>query len=392
MTGEGSRLLQLCAMLLLLITVVQPAGAQPFIEGTHFWLEPAVFPGKTILQAHPQGPAKAKGVVIWNDGYSGDKIAPGKVPPIVQYFAEAGWDAYNLRRHSEFYAQRIALVMMVGVEKIKEKGYQRIVLMGQSGGAWGSIELGTYRTDILGILPLAPAGYGDYSHDGRWRQNDFEMRTKWDSYKGSTIRVGAGFFTNDDWYETKQPNIRGPFARQRLTELGIPNFIISQPDYSGMSTHFGGVGWEFARRYGPCLDAFFETGKTPACNDDDPATAATFQILPALPTLPRKGTGYTGFWQGTIATGRFARLIIPALADGRTEAYYQIGTGIDGEKPTTAKWVLAQRDGHLVYESGKFEYRLAFAGNDQIRITYINHAAAQRAEAYFATLHRLLQR
>lgn len=390
MTGECSRLLQLCAMLLLLITVVQPAGAQPFIEGTHFWLEPAVFPGKTILQAHPQGPAKAKGVVIWNDGYSGDKIAPGKVPPIVQYFAEAGWDAYNLRRHSEFYAQRIALVMMVGVEKIKEKGYQRIVLMGQSGGAWGSIELGTYRTDILGILPLAPAGYGDYSHDGRWRQNDFEMRIKWDAYKGSAIRVAAGFFTDDDWYETKQPNIRGPFARQRLTELGIPNFIISQPDYPGMSTHFGGVGWEFARRYGPCLEIFFDTGKAPTCDDADPATAAVFK-LPVVDVPSKRVRGFTGLWQGTIATGRLVRLIVPPVTEGRVDAYYQTGLGVDLDKQETNKWPLALRDGKLVREAGKFEFRLASDGDDRLRITYINHAAAQPAEAGFATLHRVVK-
>lgn len=360
-----------------------PSRAQNFVEGTHYWLEPAASRGA----GGTLGPDQAKGAVIWNDGYSPDRNASQAVPPIVRYFAEAGWDAFNLGRHSAFTTQRISPLILLAVDKVKAKGYRRIVLIGHSAGAFASIEVGGYRQDITGILPLAPAGYGDYGHGRDWRQNDFVLRKMWDSYEGSPLRVAAGFFSGDDWYETKEPHVRGPYARQRLTELGVANFIISEPDYPGMKTHSGGVGVEFARRFGPCLEHFFDTGERPSCDDRDPATAALFGITPPAPA--KDGAGFAGRWQGTITTGRFVVLTIPPPTANRSTAIYQTGHGIGDDRAETEKWSLVPRDGMLVRE-GKFEFRLRVVENgESLKVTYADYASTG-AEKDFAVLRRVV--
>jgi hypothetical protein len=384
--------LRLGAVFLLSLTVTAlPAAAQPFIEGTHYWFGPALFPGKKEPKDHPRGPALARGLVIWNGGYDSSRMALEKVPPIVQYFAEAGWDTFNLRRHTSVMGDKVPVLILDVVARAKATGYKRILLFGQSRGAFASIQVGSYKADIHGILPLAPAGFGDYGRSSDWRQNDFYIRSLWDSYKGSRIHVAAGFFTGDDWYETKHPHVRGPYATRRLTELGVPNFIISQPDYPGMSTHSGGTGWEFARRYGPCLDLFFETGKAPPCEDADPATSETFK-LPAVPLPVIGGTGFTGIWQGTSSTGRYVRLIIPPMTEGRSEAFYQTGRGVDLDRPGSTKWGLVARDGRLIREADGFEFRIAADGSDKLQVTYVNRKVTPVTESGFAILHRIIKR
>jgi len=382
-------LLRLAIVLCGLLICIQSASAQNFVEGQHYWLEPAVFLGSTPPKDHPRGPQKAKGVVLWNDGYSGG-IAWDKVPHIVQYFAEQGWDAYNLRRHSAFYSQKISPLVLLGIEKLKAMGYSRIVLMGQSAGAYASIEVGSYRAEITGLLALAPAGFGNSSCCSEWRQNDSYIRTFWDKYKDSKLRVAAGFFANDEWYEIKHPQVRGPYAEKRLIENGIPNFIVSEPKYAGMATHFGGLGWQFARRYGPCLEIFFDTGRRPSCEDTVPGTAATFNIRPIQIPLAN-GDGYTGQWQGTLTAGNFVVLTLPPLTNGAVLGTYQIGTGLDVDKPGTAVWTLLPQDGRLAAKDKDYEIRVYPERDGKLKLTYIANANPTEERDY-ALLTRVTAR
>lgn len=382
--------IRLAAIVIGLVFCIQSASAQNFVEGQHYWLEPAVFPGANAPKEQ-RGPQKAKGVVLWNDGYKNDAIAPGKVPPIVQSFAEQGWDAYNLRRHSAFYTQKVSPLVLLGIEKLKAMGYSRIVLMGQSAGAYASIEVGSYRAEITGLLALSPAGFGSYTCCNDWRQNDSYIRTFWDKYKDTNLRVAAGFFSGDDWYETKHPQVRGPYAEKRLTENGIPNFIVTEPKYAGMDTHFGGVGWQFARRYGPCLEVFFDTGIRPSCEDTDPGMPQLVGIKP--PSIPPADQSpFTGQWQGTIAIGRFAVLTIPPMSGDQAAATYHLGFGPDAQKATITPWKMQLRDGHLISEAGRHEFRSRVAEDGTLRITSRNLATENAPELYFATLYRITER
>lgn len=346
-----------------------PAGAQMFIEGTHYWFEPAEFPG-TAPKNHPLGPDKARGLVIWNGGYDPGRNPLVKTIPLVQYFAEAGWDAYNLQRSTAVMGDHTPGVIITAIERAREKGYRRIILMGQSRGAYASIQAGAWHGNVHGILPLAPAGFGDYGKSGQWRENHFAVRQLWESYKGSQIRVAAGFFTGDDWYETKEPHVRGPYAKKRLTELGIPNFIIDQPAHPGMQGHTGGTSWQFARRYGPCLEHFFETGENPGCADDDAATAQLFGIKPPAVVdgdMAAGGPQYAGLWQGTWHnSGRFTALVIPPPSGGKVTGTYMLGKGVNGDRAEHSAMTFIVSGDSLVRD-GKIQFRFALQPDGSLR-------------------------
>ena len=376
-TVGGGRLLTSvfrALVLAALLVTAWPAAGQTYTEGQHYWFEAAVFPGNAP-KGHPYGPAKAKGVVIWNDGYSTDRGAPEKVPPLMQALAEAGWDVFNLRRHSVLFMGRdntvsseiAASLILFGIDTLKARGYQRVALSGQSRGAYASILAGAYKAEVTGIMPLSPAGFGDYTRASDWIQNDLAIRAMWEKYAGSPIRVAAGFFSGDDWYETKRPNVRGPYAEKRLTELGVANFIISEPPHVGMSTHFGGTSWQFGRRYGPCVDRFFDTGKRPACDDADPATAATFGIRPA-PVDSRDG--YAGLWQGTWWNGRFIVLSVRPPENGIYKVAYQLGHGVNGDKVESTELSFTEKGGMLVRDH-TVEFRLQLNGDGTLAVSRI---------------------
>jgi hypothetical protein len=363
-----------------------PAAAQNFMEDRDYWYKPAVFPGRSDLSKHPYGADKAKGLVIWNHGYSPDKLAPEKVPPVMQYFAEAGWDSYHLQRHPIIGVSKgksvagathdltTPLILHV-LEQPAVRAYSRIVLMGQSRGAFATIHVGSLKPKIHGILPLSPAAFGDAGKSREWRQNDTYIRELWEKYKDSGILVAAGFFTGDDWFETQQPNVRGPYAEKRLTELGIPNFIINQPAYYDMQGHGGGQSWEFARRFGPCLQQFFETGQKPSCSEETAATALTYGIK--LPKLATDGA-FTGLWQGTWHNGRFIAISIWKHSNGLYEATYMSGKGVNGDKPEHTKMPLVQQGDELVRDHN-IEFRFRRDGTDRLQVVRIDRSKPSEA-------------
>jgi pimeloyl-ACP methyl ester carboxylesterase len=259
----------------------------------------------------------------------------------------------------------VASIILTGVERVRTMGYQRVILLGQSRGAFGSIQAAAQHPEIDGILALAPGWTADYGKSSEWRRNDFDIRPYWDKYAGTTYRIAAAFFENDDLYETKEPHVRGPYAHNRLTELGVTNFILDQPKYAGMAGHHGGTSWEFARRLGPCLVYFFETGSAPSCAESDAATAAIFGIV--LPNLP-DGNGYAGLWQGTWSNGRFLALAIQPPVNSRHSAVYWQGAGVNSDKAQSSTWNLIEKDGDLVHAAA-VEFRLRLEGDGRLRVT-----------------------
>lgn len=378
----------------LLAVCTAPVAAQNFTEERDYWYKPAVFPGRSDLSKHPYGPGKAKGLVIWNHGYSPDKLAPEKVPPVMQYFAEAGWDSYHLQRHPIIGVSKgkpiagatqdltTPLILHV-LERPEVRAYSRIILMGQSRGAFAAIHTGSLKPKIHGILPLSPAAFGDAGKSKEWRQNDTYIRELWEKYKDSGILVAAGFFSGDDWFETQQPNVRGPYAEKRLTELGVANFIINQPTYHDMQGHGGGQSWEFARRFGPCLQQFFETGQKPSCSETDRNTATTFRIK--LPKLP-KHDGYSGLWLGTWTNGRLAAAVIEPGENGNYKGVYRTGLGVNGDRPEDNSWLLTREGDGLVRtrtHENNAGIRLSLLDNERLQVDWTSHKGDRSMTSIF---------
>lgn len=339
------------------------ASAQPFEEGKHYEFKPAVYErGETLA---PKGAAAAKGLVIWNHG-RGNKAASETAPPIARFFGQRGWDVYGLYRGFGVDSRRATYeVLQIALKKSQELGYQKIILMGQSAGGFGSVEAVRYGSEVVGIVALAPAAYGSYSGESAsrdWRMNDFMMRDMWEKFQGKPVRVAAAYFNGDVYYEDQVPNTRGPWLAETLTKYGVPNLVVNQPSTPPLYGHSAGLSWTFARRYGACIFELMETGIAPPCSDDDPATLTTFRIT--LPPASSVDTGepYAGRWFGTWSGGRLVAIPILRREGNRLIARYISGTGADVQRdaPENLDWPITDTGNGLRRETTNtvFEFRL----------------------------------
>src|SRR5262249_20179988 len=146
-----------------LVLVAAAAFAVPAAAQT------ALLPGFPDLPL--RGPSAAKGAVIWNHGKA--TLADASEQPINGYTAvlrDAGWDVFRLNRKrmgDTEYDSEVALGE--AVDKLHHDGYGKVVLAGQSFGAWTSIRVGAKHADLHAIVATAPAAHGSRSSGANFR-------------------------------------------------------------------------------------------------------------------------------------------------------------------------------------------------------------------------------
>lgn len=345
------------ALLGALVWLSVPAAAvgQTMVEGKHFDFSPAEY----HAAAPPiQGPEKARGLVIWNHG-RGMTSADHKAPPLALHFAHRGWDVYTLYRGWGSDDRLRALqIVGAGIGKAQKMGYSRIVLMGQSAGAYAAIEAVRYGYEVEAVIGLAPAAHGNGTY---WKDNDFAMRAIWEKYAGKKAKVAVAYFAEDDYYEAHAPNVRGPWLRDKLQSLGIPHYIINQPEIADLKGHGAGQSWNFARRYGACIFAFVESGEAPPCEEGDPSALATFQIVPQPAGRLDPTSPLAGLWHGTWGGGRLVAITMGGITGNQLAARYHAGLGANpaAELPSDVDWPLTLTATGMMRETPNavFEFR-----------------------------------
>lgn len=307
---------------------------------------PATFAG---VADRPHLGVRAQGAVIWNAGYDKDNPKPERpAPSLALYFAESGWDVFTL--HRKLIADSAAVetaALLRAIDQVRRNGYGRIVLMGQSAGAWLSIIAAAERRDIDSVIALAPACCGRRSTGDSWLNNRDRLYPL--LQQTHAAKVVLAFFSGDDY----DPGGRGPASDEILKKLGVPHFIIDRPAYPGLADHGAGQSVNFSRRFGTCIYAFVQSGKTPRCDDDRAALNDLGVVLPA-DLQPDPAWPLGGLWIGTWSIGRFAALVIEKDAgDGRVQARYMTGPGASpGREPAgTARWVMRRDKAGLHVES-----------------------------------------
>jgi hypothetical protein len=367
----------------LLLSPANPARAQHLSESS-FDFGPATF--NTAAPAEPtRGPDKAKGLVIWNHG-RGDRAAAYEAPPLAWLFNQNGWDVYSMYRGWGVDARNTAVqLVMTAVERSRAMGYKRIVLMGQSAGAYASVESIAYIDGIEAVVALAPAAHGDSGKSSSWRSNDFMMRGMWEKFGREKTKAVAAYFSGDIYYESEVPNLRGPWLRKRLTELGVPNMVISEPPFGNLNGHGAGQSWNFSRRYGHCILQFVETGRAPPC-DEEPAAVNTFGIARPDGFDRRDGDPLAGLWFGTWSHGRFTLLALGNEANGQKSLYRSgIGDGIN--KPENIGFTLKRQGDSASWQLGRYIYTARVATNGALEVS--RHDPAKPADKATALLKRL---
>src|SRR6266853_715569 len=164
------------------------------------------------------GGERAQGAVIWSHGRSLEtecSLAP--TPEYIGAFRAAGWDTFRLNRPRAGDTQPVSgAALAEAADALKHRGYRRVVLAGQSFGAFAQNATGLY--DLLGAVRRA--------------------------------RVALFFFEGDVF----DPGGRGPVVDQILAAHGLTHVVVDRP--AGLPTHWAAAGTAFATEYASCLVAF----------------------------------------------------------------------------------------------------------------------------------------
>lgn len=330
------RLCRLAAFLLagtFAILLALPAEAQ-------YALKPG-FPASAQL-----GPAHAKGAVIWNHGKAAAvDLSKGPIDAYMAVLRDAGWDVFRLNRPmAEDNPWESPHEISRAIDDLRQLGYAKIVLAGQSFGAWNSVITATKRNDLDALVLTSPAAYGDRLMNPRgYGKNATVLYDLLEHVNPTRIMV---FLFQDDSYA---PGDRGPEIDAILSDRGIPHLVIDQPpDLSG---HGAAHEHLFAGRYGPCIAAFID----PQEGSDVPVCSAAWgsrptgevplpkqvRIEPPANTVPADIAALSGRWWGWYRNGREVELAVESITPEKATFIYGVGPGSDTKAAASA----LQREG-----------------------------------------------
>ena len=269
-----------------------------------FWTEW----GFCDLPAH--GPDKARGVVVWNHGISGTN-QQYKAPPavVMRLLHGRGWDIIKLNRNNlgetsrDLSLARATERTEAEIRALRDRGYRRIVLAGQSFGGYITLETAEGQPGVFGVVAMSP---GVTARGSIERIDPSITERLLRDTKAS--RVVAVFPPGDALFDNR---VRGPGALRALGARGLP-FLVVDETSTAISGHGGGMGGRFLLRYGLCV-ADFLSGDTPppgryACPEGREGLAARSLLfrdgeaprLFPVGTLPDDLARFSGLWYGLL--------------------------------------------------------------------------------------------
>ena len=207
------------------------------------------------------GPDAATGVVLWMDGKGGG-AGPGlQPPPLLRPFATAGFDVVRLDREpAADDRDRAAGWLRHCLRLLRAHGWRRVVVAGQSRGAWNALQALDTPGLSDAVIALSPAAQGtaggaaapEESGGGLnlYAQDD-ELRRVVAAIPASSARLAVVQFSSD-------PFMGDADTRMRLIERLRPRLagllLIDRP--AGFAGHGAGGSAAFAQRYAACLLRF----------------------------------------------------------------------------------------------------------------------------------------
>ena len=252
MVGEGRpstslRLRCTLSALLALFLVAPPAAAGP-PEALPF-LPSAVFP--------IQGPATAKGALVWlQGGIAQGQFLPPEYPegqPAPDWLARipaAGWDVW---RHNRIAGQDAlstgADSLIHGLEALHAAGYRHVVVAGFSRGAFIALSALSRPDLVEAIAVLSPAAHG--TSPARREQALADYAARLAAARGPMRFALAQF--NDDPFDP-DPALRARQAAAMASRTGMTFLLIDRPQ--APTGHMASYEPEFDPEFGARLVAF----------------------------------------------------------------------------------------------------------------------------------------
>lgn len=227
----------------------------------HDWRElvPARSPGAPdIGRLRPQpywsmrGPQLASGLLVWSHGYGPERRSVDSAPQIwTGRFTRLGYDLYRFDREwiSDWASDATALA--AAVAKAREMGYRRVLLAGQSAGAWVSLAAVLRGAPVDGVISVAAAHHGEV---GRM-PDPSRARSDW-QHLVQALKPGPRLVIVNFAEDPYDVGGRLAEARSAFAASGVDALLIDNP--SDLKGHGAGGQLAFSRRFGPCLVAFVE--------------------------------------------------------------------------------------------------------------------------------------
>ena len=207
-----------------------------------------------------KGPQTAAGLIVWSHGYflgiDATATAPqGQVAP----FTVAGYDLYRFDRQYIRDWPGDASALVEAVRQAKSMGYRRVILAGQSAGAWVSMAATMRGAPVDGVISVSAAHHGEVIN----MTDPSRARSEWQQVvrgiKPGPRLVVVNFV--DDSYDVGG---RMDDAKAAFAASGVDAVVISNPE--GFKGHGAGGNNAFPRKFGTCIYGFIETGtKSPPC-------------------------------------------------------------------------------------------------------------------------------
>lgn len=210
-----------------------------------------------------QGPQAAKGLIIWSHGYMpGVDATTSRTPEWIFEWPNNGYDFYRFNRKYVNSWISDARDLTNAVIEARRIGYKRIIIGGQSNGAWITLAAADNGAPVDGVIAMSPA------RQGNLKQNPAGIGLQsgeWDEIMQNQ-HAGPRFviiiFKNDDY----DAGGRIPKTRRLFAERGIDAILQDGPkSYEG---HGAADTKHFANHYSKCLFSFIETGaRSKNCSD-----------------------------------------------------------------------------------------------------------------------------
>lgn len=211
------------------------------------------------------GPQRARGVVVWSHGTASSRgigRADARGTPVqgwVSLLNDAGWDVVRFDRAPDRDEAEAATAQLLGaLPLLRQAGYARIVLAGQSRGGWHSL-LAAQRApeQVFAVVAVAPAAHGA---DPRFQGAALD---DWRRLTGGLPAAGprlASVLFRDDAFDASPP-ARIERWEARAATRQAPSLLIAPA--SGPADHSGGFPAAFTQSWGPCLLRFVNDATPP---------------------------------------------------------------------------------------------------------------------------------
>lgn len=209
-----------------------------------------------------RGPAKATGVYVWAVGKARGGLSETRgvqPPPLVRWLNNAGYDVVRFDRQPMADSRdRASGWLREGLAALRRSGYARVIVGGQSRGAWNALQMVDTPGLAEAIVALAPAAHGLASGSNLLGQTD-DFRAMLAAASPQTTRVVLALFDQDPFIGDEEALVR--LTETRLRPKVAALLVLDRPD--GFAGHGAGVTAAFGRRFGKCI-ARFVTGEDSA--------------------------------------------------------------------------------------------------------------------------------